>query len=402
MSVMTTDFFEGNRQALLDKLGHGALVVITGYGEMQRGNDAAHLFEQEANFWYLTGIDAPDWWVIMDGNSSVSWLVRPDVEEMQQIFDGSLDGKAASRISGIKHVITRDEALVKLRALTKTHSVVYTVDQSKLVREHAHFQLNTAQSELRKLLERTFQKVQDCYRELAILRTIKQPVEIAAIERAIKITNAALKSVHEKFQGYKAEYEIEADLTHLIRHAGAAGHAYSPIVAGGKNACTLHYNANNEKLAKKQLVLIDVGARVDGYAADISRTYAFGQPTKRQKDVHQIVQEAQAACIKLLKPGLRFDEYQSSVDAIMMSAVEKAGFAANELHTYFPHSIGHGLGVDVHDTLAGYEVLEPGMVMTVEPGLYIPQEGIGVRIEDDILITETGHRNLSKSLSTEL
>lgn len=399
---MNAEFFENNRRALLDRLGHGALVVVTGYGEMQRGNDAAHQFEQEANFWYLTGIEAPDWWLIMDGNSGVSWLVRPDVEEMQQIFDGSLDNKAAGRVSGVKHTITRDEALIKLRALTKTHSVVYTVKQSKLVREHTHFQLNTAQSELHKLLERTFQKVQDCYRELAILRTIKQPVEIAAIERAIKVTNTALKEVRRNFQGYKAEYEIEADLTHLIRRAGAAGHAYSPIVAAGNNACTLHYHANNDKLTKKQLVLIDVGARVDGYAADISRTYAFGQPTKRQKELHQIVQEAQVACIKLLKPGLRFDEYQTSVDVIMAQAVVKAGFAASDLRTYFPHAIGHGLGVDVHDALAGYETLEPGMVLTVEPGLYMPEEGIGVRIEDDILITDDGHRNLSKQLSTDL
>lgn len=399
---MNAEFFEGNRQALLNRLGRGALVVVTGYGEMQRGNDAAHLFEQEANFWYLTGIEAPDWWLIMDGNSGVSWLVKPDVEEMQQIFDGSLDGKAAGRVSGVKHTITRDEALIKLRALTKTHSVVYTVNQSKLVREHTHFQLNTAQGELYKLLERTFQKVQDCYRDLAILRTIKQPEEVAAIEKAIKITNAALKTVHGSFGTYKTEYEIEADLTHSLRRAGAAGHAYSPIIATGKNACTLHYHANNDKLAKKELVLIDVGARVDGYAADISRTYAFGQPTKRQKEVHQIVQAAQIACIKLLKPGLRFDEYQVSVEAIMTEAVVKAGFKASDLHTYFPHAIGHGLGVDVHDTIAGYETLEPGMVLTVEPGLYIPEEGIGVRIEDDILITETGHRNLSRQLSTDL
>lgn len=399
---MNAEFFEGNRRALLDKLGHGALVVVTGYGEIQRGNDAAHAFEQEANFWYLTGIEAPDWWLIMDGNSGVSWLVRPDVEEMQQIFDGSLDSEAASIASGVKHTITRDEALIKLRALTKTHSVVYSVNQSKLVREHTRFQLNAAQSELYKLLERTFQKVQDCYRELAILRTIKQPEEIAAIEKAIKITNAALKGVKDNLGTYKAEYEIEAGLTHHIRRAGAFGHAYSPIIAAGKNACTLHYHANNDKLTKKQLVLIDVGARVDGFAADISRTYALGQPTKRQKEVHQIVQEAQTACIKLLKPGLRFDEYQTSVDVIMTQAVVKAGFSASDLHTYFPHAIGHGLGVDVHDTLAGYETLEPGMVLTVEPGLYILEEGIGVRIEDDILITDDGHRNLSKQLSTDL
>jgi Xaa-Pro aminopeptidase len=203
------------------------------------------------------------------------------------------------------------------------------------------------------------------------------------------------------------EYEIEAAFTHAFRSNGATGHAYDPIVAGGKNACTLHYNDNNMALPKNGLVLMDIGARVGGYAADITRTYAIGTPTQRQKDVHAAVESAHHAIITLLRPGASVIEYHDSVDAIMKEALIGLGLMQSvddtkAYRTYFPHAVSHGLGIDVHDGLGRPETFQPGMVLTVEPGIYIPSEGIGVRIEDDILITDTGHRNLSAALPTSL
>ena len=399
---MDTTFFTANRQALLDRLKKGALVVITGYGEMQRTYDSAARFEQEANFWYLTGVDSPDWWLVLNGTHGTEWLVEPDMSETQRIFDGGVSAEQVRAASGIKTVLTRDEALRRLRALTKHHSMVYTTEQPTGLREHAHFQLNHAQSELKKTLERIFQNVQVCNRELAVLRTIKQPSEIAAIEKAIKITAVALDRMKDTLVTAKYEYELQATLDYEIRRQGAWGHAYDPIVASGQNACTLHYNRNDQKIAKKNLVLLDVGARVDGYAADISRTYALSQPTKRQQAVHDAVREAQERIIALLEPGLMFTKYEEHVEMIMKSALESLGLSTDRYREYFPHAIGHGLGIDVHDTLAGYDTLQPGMVLTVEPGIYIPDESIGVRIEDDILITDSGNRNLSRSISTSI
>lgn len=399
---MDQDFFHANRQALLEKLKKGALIVITGHGEIQRTHDAAHDFEQEANFWYLTGINAPDWWLILDGAHGTQWLVAPELSDIQQVFDGGVDADKMSRISGIKTVLSRDEALRRLRELAKHHSIVYTTEQPAYLRDHAHFQLNTAQAELKKILVRTFQNVQLCNRELTTLRAIKKPTEIAAIQKAINITVSAFETMKPLLQTARYEYELEATLTHAIRSAGATGHAYSPIVASGLNACTLHYGQNADRLQRRQLVLFDVGARAGGYAADISRTYALATPTKRQQAVHGAVQHAQQECISLLKPGLSFEVYESQVEIIMKRALESLKLPASRYRDYFPHAIGHGLGIDVHDTTAGYDSLQPGMVMTVEPGLYIRDEAIGVRIEDDILITNTGHRNLSRSLSTNL
>lgn len=399
---MDQTFFIDNRRDLLDQLRKGALVVMTGYGEVQRTHDSAHRFEQEANFWYLTGIESPDWWVILDGAHGTQWLVEPELSDMQRVFDGGADTAHVQEVSGIKTVLSRDEALRRLRQLASHHSIVYTTEQPRSLREHAHFQLNNGQTELKKILDRTFQNVQLCNRELATLRTIKKPVEVTAIEKAIDITVAAFTSMKQTLPKAKYEYDLEATLTYEMRRRGAWGHAYDPIIASGLNACTLHYGHNNARLNKRSLVLLDVGARVGGYAADISRTYALVKPSKRQREVHDAVCQVQAACIALLRPGLSFREYDDHAERIMKEALTRLKLSPDRYREYFPHALGHGLGVNVHDPLVGYETLQPGMVMTVEPGIYIRDEGIGVRIEDDVLITEKGHRNLSASLSTDI
>jgi Xaa-Pro aminopeptidase len=152
------------------------------------------------------------------------------------------------------------------------------------------------------------------------------------------------------------------------------------------------------------LVLLDIGARCAGYPADITRTYAVGEPTERQRAVHNAVRDAHTQIISLVRPELSFAQYQDEVDVIMKDALHQLDLLHTEAdyRRYFPHAIGHGLGIDVHDSLGGFEVLRPGMVMTVEPGIYIPEEDIGVRLEDDILITDSGCTNLSEALSLEL
>ena len=146
------------------------------------------------------------------------------------------------------------------------------------------------------------------------------------------------------------------------------------------------------------------GARVGGYAADITRTYAIGTPSQREKDVHAEVEKAHRAIIDLIKPGASIKQYSASVDEIMKQALQNLNLfnTPDDYRRYFPHAVSHGLGIDVHDSLGGFETFLPGMVLTVEPGVYIPEEGIGVRIEDDILVTEDGNRNLSAALPTSL
>jgi Xaa-Pro aminopeptidase len=175
-------------------------------------------------------------------------------------------------------------------------------------------------------------------------------------------------------------------------------------VGAGINACTLHYIANKDKLPTNGMVLIDAGAKVGEYASDITRTYAVGVPSAREKAVHGEVEKAQKAIIDLIKPGLRLEDYQKQSDEIMRTALVNLELIKkpSDFHRYFPHAVSHGLGIDVHDSLGGFETFQPGMVLTVEPGIYITEEKIGVRIEDDILVTEHGNINLSGKLPTSL
>lgn len=402
---MKAAFFANNRAALAAKL-EGGLVVLTAYTAMQRSADTAATFEQEANFWYLTGIEHADWQIIIDTTTGKEWLVRPDVEEAHELFDGSLSPEEGSMISGVKNIISVTDRDVLLRELTRKHSVVYTVEQPSYVKR-ANFSPNPALTANIRHLKTIFNAVQACNKELAQLRSIKQSEEISAMQRAIKLTLQAFGQVKKDLAKFKYEYEVEAEFSYYFRSRGAKGHAYEPIIATGSNACTLHYIENNALLKKRQLLLMDVGARIDGYAADITRTYALGEPTRRQKELHQALQAAHQDIIRYIKPGLLVEEYSELVDERMKMMLTDVGLLKSVTDTeayrrYFPHAISHGLGIDVHDSLGGPKAFEEGMVLTVEPGVYIPEEKIGTRIEDDILVTEKGYKNLSASLSTEL
>ncbi len=399
---MNSGFFKNNRQGLVKALG-GQLIVLSAYSRLQRSNDMAHSFSQEANFWYLTGIDEPDWLVIIDGVQNKSWLVMPRISDVHMTFDGGLSAEQAKQISGVDSVISKDESIKLLRTLAKRHSLVHTVGMPPHA-EYFNFNVNPSILQNKNNLERIFNQVQDVQKELAKLRAIKQPEELAMMQKAINLTIEGFNDVRSKVNTYKHEYEIEADFNSKFRRAGSKGHAYDPIVASGMNACTLHHSHNNSKLSNRQLVLMDIGAEYGGYAADITRTYAKGQATKRQIAVHAAVEAAHKQIISLIAPSVLIEDYQLSVNSIMKGAIASLGLGNNEdsLRRYFPHAISHGLGIDVHDSLGSPRYFSENMVLTVEPGIYIPEEGIGVRIEDDIAVTAKGRKNLSGSLSTEL
>lgn len=378
-----------------------SLIVVTAHDAMQLSADMAAPFLQEANFYWLTGINDPGWKVVIDCSDRHVVLVRPQRTKIEEIFDGAADEAHMIALSGANTVIDDQDLDDYLRSLVRKHSLVYTTyDQTDY-----HFVKNPAQKKLHARLERIFPNVADCSTELAKLRARKSDQELAVLRKAIRLTTEAFSSVRAQLANYLHEYEIEADMTAQFRRHNAH-HAYEPIIASGINATTLHYAKNNARLRKNNLVLIDVGARVEGYAADITRTYCV-TPTKRQRQVHAAVRRAHERCIALLRPGLAVADYGHSVDEIMKDALAELGLfpdrSDDDLYRrYFPHAISHGLGIDVHDRLGGPVAFEPGMVITVEPGIYIPEEAIGVRLEDDIVITASGATNMSATLSLDL
>ncbi len=389
------------RRAALAQTLNGGLVALTAYQKVERRGDAAHPFVQESNFWYLTGIGDSDWRLIIDGRKS--YLVAPAVSETQLLFEGAMSWEAAKKVSGVDEVLSMTEARELLDRLAKEHDGVYTLAPHPH-EEHFGFALNPAQENLYAELNSTFHETKDIRPTLNKMRAIKTDDELKNIRQAIAVTIGAFEQVKSTISSMSHEYEIEAVLNSEFRRTGAQGHAYEPIVASGANACTLHYGHNNDLLLANGLVLIDAGALVGGYAADITRTYATGTPTARQIQVYEAVESAHHKIIALLGPGLSVKEYHEKVDTIMKDALKALGLlnAPDDYRKYFPHAISHGLGLDVHDSLGAPTQFEPGMVLTVEPGIYIQEEGIGVRIEDNILITKEGHENLSASLSTSL
>lgn len=393
-------FHAENRRRFIER-AQGALIIIAGYDQVQLSGDMAAPFLQESNFWWLSGIESPGWKMIIDGARGKATLVRPALSHVQQTFDGDLSDEQALATSGAAAIMSEDDFEHELKQLARTHTRVLTT----LNKHDGEFHTNPAQQKLKSRLERVFALVEPCNKELAELRAIKQPEEVERLKKAVKISADAFVAVRDQWHSFKTEYEVEAEFTYRFRRCNA-NHGYDPIVAAGPRACTLHYHANSQKISKREAAVIDIGARFAGYSADITRSYC-ANPSKRMLQVHSAVDTARQQAIALLAPDLPVAEYIKKTDEFMQDALVALGLIKSRSDTtgyrkYFPHAISHGLGVDVHDSLGAPHYFRPGMVLTVEPGIYIPEEGIGIRIEDDILITATGRQNLSGMLSTDL
>ncbi len=404
-SHFTAKFFAGNRARLCELFTGTAPIVITASGVLQRGGDSPFSFAQDANFWYLTGIDEPDVVLVMDGGEE--YLVVPGQSDYQKAFDGTAQDRELTRRSGIKQIYGQEEGWNRLTERLKKVKHIATIAPSPAYIDVYGIYTNPARAALlAKLKEhKPGVKLLDLMPHLVRMRTVKQPEEIAAIQAAIDITAASLKDVFQSGQ-YKYEYELEAEITAGFRRRGAAGHAFTPIVAGGQRACTLHNVANNSALSRSDLVVVDVGAEVEHYAADITRTVSLGRPSARQKAVYAAVLDAQKFATGLLKPGMSFSDYHQQTNRFIGEKLRELGLIktinAKNIRKYYPHSISHFLGLNVHDAGDYSQPLQVGSVLTVEPGIYIPAEGIGVRIEDDVLITEKGAKVLSSKLPRSL
>lgn len=401
------EFFKSNRERLRQKVSSDIPMVIVANGILQRGADSSYPFIQDANFWYLTGINDPDIILVMEEDRE--YLIVPIREGTRVSFDGQIDQESIAESCGITDIVNEVSGWKRLDAvLAKTRSLA-TLAPAPLFIEQYGMYSNPARA---RFIERVQKHINDLNLidirpELANLRMIKQPIEVQAIQTAIDITNKTLRDVIKQPAGtYKYEYQIEADISRGFRYLGAQNHAFEPIIAGGDRACTLHNISNSAALSPNELVVMDVGASVFGYAADITRMYCNGKPTDRQRDVFNAVSECQLYAIDLLKPGCKLKNYENKVMRFLGGKLKELklinSIKEEEVRTFFPHATSHFLGLNVHDVGDYRQPLQPGTVLTVEPGIYIPKENIGVRIEDDILITDDGNKVLSKNLPSKL
>ena len=405
-SFFTADFFAANRRRLRESCPDTQLLAVTANGQLQRSGDVTYPFRQDSGFWYLTGLDEPDIILVMDAGEE--YLIVPERHSVIELFDGSRDAAGMSARSGIKRILTAGAGWPELYRAVRRHKQVGTLNPLPNYMKFHEFYANPARTALMRRLRGASAGllITDVRQQLTALRIIKQAPELLAIQRAVDITVETLQEISAAgFKEYGFEYEVEAALTYGFRRRGAAGHSFLPIVANGANACQIHYLDNKAALDRNGLLLMDVGAEVENYAADLTRMFSLNPPSTRQSAVQDALLAVHDYALKQLKPGISFKECDGVIRQFMGDQLIDLGLITRNdtasINRYYPH-YSHFLGLDVHD-VGDYNLpFEPGMVITMEPGIYIPEEGIGVRVEDDILITADGSKVLSAALKTEL
>lgn len=391
------EFFLNNRNKLIKEIPN-SLVVLSAHSQLQESADLAYPFRQDSSFWYFTGLKHPDQLLVIDTENNESILLIENQNDYQKEWDGVVNLSEIKKQSGIKKIEKKDilSSLLK-QAKSKGLQICYLAPLPEKVEPYG-FYSNPSRKKLYDLIKQVEAKPKDIRKEVARIRQVKETQEIEALKDAIKITSETLEEVKLNIENYKTEKEIESLITAGFYSRQSQGHGYEPIVAYGKNASTIHYNSNNSTIGRDGLILLDVGAKVDNYSADISRTWQISKSSERQKQVFDEVLNLQDNAFNLLKSGVNLREYQK----IMESFAQKSYKKLKLNWTKYPHGFSHFLGLDVHDAGDYEQPLKTNTVITVEPGIYIAEEGIGVRIEDNILIQNKGIKNLSSSIPRDL
>ncbi len=414
-------------QKLIDQLPTESVLLLKSAEAKIRSNDTEYGYRQNSDFYYLTGLEETDLFLVIKktsaGAESILFCKDSDTMEIQWVGP-RLGVEGMKQTKQFTDVFSLDALTFKMLALLQGAKQIY-FDFGASPSWHKQIMdwINTLKSKNRKGATSP-DTLKDARKILHEMRLFKQPEEIVLLQKAADISCQAHIRAMQKTKPGMMEYALEAEYIHEFYAQGARSPAYTSIVGGGENACILHYVNNNKKLVDKDLVLVDAACEYQYYCADITRTFPVnGQFSAPQQAIYELVLAAQVAAINIIKPGVAFSDIQDKVLDIMVQGLldlkilqdDKQGIIQKNLYQpFYMHNSGHWLGIDVHDT-GEYKVdnqsrkLAPGMVLTVEPGLYFSSLllknthldpkwlGIGIRIEDDILVTELGHKNLTEA-----
>src|SRR5258706_2294171 len=380
------------RRAKLQKSLDGVMVL---FGN-EEGEDLHTGFFQETNFLYLTGWREPG--AVMILTKADDFLLLPPRNLRSENYTGRKlgpDDADAPQKTGFSRVLPRYALQSTFTRLLETSRRIYMLGN----------EINAAK--IKQLAP--FHEVSGAEQPIARLRMMKSPAEIDLISKASDATVAAHLAAWKAMKSGQYEYQIAAVMTYVYFQYGCERSSYAPIVGSGPNSTVLHYSANRRRMDSGEVVVMDVGAECSDYATDVTRTVPVGGKfTARQREIYEIVLGAQKAAIAAIKPGMRMSNGPGRGDgeSLQKIAMDYINAHGKDLHgaplgKYFIHGLGHHVGLDVHDPSETGATLKAGMVITIEPGIYIPEENIGVRIEDTILVTETGARILSGGLPRE-
>ncbi|MBS4959875.1 MAG: aminopeptidase P N-terminal domain-containing protein [Clostridiales bacterium] len=400
---MSELFFVGNRKKLADFLDStSVLVLFAGTAPKKRG-DENYPFSPDRNFYYATGSDRQKEILFLSKQKEVLYIER-DNGELARWVGANLTKQEAKDLTGIETIQYIDSFLDDFASYIFQNQIttVYLDLENRTwdLWEEVSTPAFLFAQELKKRMPAII--VKDIYTECSRLRQKKAPYEIQLIQKAINITSEGIQEMMRYASSGMMEYEIEAYFDFILRKNGIKEKAFPSITASGKNGTILHYSENNCRTGGNDLILCDVGAQVKWYNGDLTRTFPVsGKFTEKQKMVYDIVLEGQKRVMDAIRPGVRYSRLNEILREFYVEKLTEIGLIhqKEELNRYYFHNVSHFLGAETHDVGKTQEtVLEKGMVLTVEPGLYIEEWEIGIRIEDDVLVTEDGFCNLSEGL----
>lgn len=398
--MMKQEIVIPRREKLLNSLKELDAVILFAEREAK-----LEKFKQDNNFLYLTGLNAPNaiYFGFKSGNGNREYLFIQRNDPERVVWEGKkLEVEEARERSGINNVIYLDEFEAMLSMFCPMINRIY----SNIGQQELNAPISYAMFRLQPVRERYPQIAIQCVTKvISPLRKVKDDWEIMQLQRAIDVTGKGIIDILETAGAGMMEYELEALLFYRIQRSGLKHWGFAPIIASGVNATTLHYEKNECQIASNDLVLMDVGASYMNYSADISRTFPVnGTFTERQKQVYSAVLRVQKEIIEMIAPGVKLSELQVKARDLIAGELIELGLIkhAAEVTKYYMHGVSHFLGMDTHDVGGREAILEPGNVITVEPGIYIPEESIGVRIEDDVLVIEEGYCVLSQNIPKEI
>lgn len=412
--------FVNNRKRLVKELKPNALALFNSSDIMPTSADGTMPFKQNADLFYLTGIQQEESILLLcpgfreEGKREILFLREPN-EHLEKWHGHKLTKPEATALSGIKTVMWLSDFEAMFH-----HLMVMSGAENVYLNTNEHYRAEViVQTRDARFVEwckaryplHTYQRVAPL---MSKLRTVKQPQEIELLRKACDITGKAFHRVLKFVKPGVMEYEIEAEYTHEFLRNGSRGHAYTPIIASGRNNIILHYIDNNRKCAKGDLLLLDAAAEYANYNADLTRTIPVsGRFTKRQRDVYNAVLRVQRKAISFMSKGMVYFDYHREVEKVMQSELiglklisksdlkkQKPGQEA--FRKYYYHGTSHMLGLDVHDIGNMHAPMALGSVWTVEPGIYIKEEGIGVRLENNVVIRRNGVDDLMKNIPIEV
>jgi len=397
------DLFVKNRNAMGERMINGDVMVLF-TGEAPRSTADAHYnYMPNKNFYYFTGLIQENFTFAMtkinDKVEPILFIEKPnyDIEKWMGRKLRTEKAKELSGIENIKFVENFKSWLNGMIQTSKVERIFIDLEKQSWDADDSHAMM-FAKEFANKYVH---VQIKSIHKDVSELRVIKSDQEIEMIRNAVNLTKLGLENLMKNLKPGMFEYQAEALFDFGIHYNGAHENAFPTIAASGEDAVILHYVENDKQIPDDSLILMDLGAGYHNYASDITRTYPVsGKYTDRQKELYNIVLKAQVATIEAMKPGLGYAELNNTCKAVLIEECKKIGLIENddEISKYYYHGVSHYMGLDVHDLGSRDAKLAPGMILTVEPGLYIAEEGIGIRIEDDILITENGHENLSKDI----